>query len=82
MSKKFLIRGGNLLSGTIDVRGSKNAALPILAATILTSERCRIGNLPLVLDVYQFINILEKMGSSVQWTGKRSVDIVNSPDPL
>ena len=85
MSKKFLIRGGNLLSGTIDVRGSKNAALPILAATILTSERCRIGNLPLVLDVYQFINILEKMGSSVQWTGKRSVDIVNrdiDPDRL
>jgi len=77
MPDKFIIHGGKQLNGTIDVRGSKNAALPILAATILTKERCRINNLPLVLDVYRTIEILEGMGSSVRWVGKRSVDIEN-----
>ena len=66
-----------MLSGTIDVRGSKNAALPIIAASILTKERCRISNIPLVSDVYQMIDILSKMGASVVWAGERSVDITN-----
>ena len=77
MTNKFLIRGGKPLMGTIDVRGSKNAATPIIAATLLTSEKCRISNLPLVLDVYRMIEMMESMGSSITWTGKRTIEIEN-----
>ncbi|MFY9457312.1 MAG: UDP-N-acetylglucosamine 1-carboxyvinyltransferase [Candidatus Spechtbacterales bacterium] len=77
MPNKFIINGGNPLFGTINVLGSKNAALPILAATLLTHERCRISNLPLVLDVFEMLNILEQMGSNIQWISPRSIDIEN-----
>lgn len=77
MPNNFIIRGGNLLSGTVDVRGSKNAALPILVSTILTKDTCKIYNLPLVQDVYQILGILEKMGSEIKWVGKRSISVRN-----
>ncbi len=77
MSNKFIINGGNPLFGEIDVLGSKNAALPILSATLLTKERCRISNLPRVLDVFEMLNILEQMGSNVKWVAPRSIDIEN-----
>lgn len=77
MTNKFLIRGGKPLVGTIDVRGSKNAATPIIAATLLTSEKCRISNLPLVLDVYRMIEMMENIGSLITWTGKRTIEIEN-----
>jgi len=77
MKDAFVIKGGKSLFGTIDVRGSKNAALPIIAATILTKKKCKISNLPLVLDVYRMIEMLEQMGSNIRWTGKRSIEIEN-----
>lgn len=85
MSDKFLIKGGRALSGTIYVRGSKNAATPIIAATILTQKMCRISNLPLVLDVYRMLEMLEDMGSQVRWRSKRCVEIQNkdiNPDKI
>jgi UDP-N-acetylglucosamine 1-carboxyvinyltransferase len=71
----FQIQGGKKLSGSIDVRGSKNATTPILAATLLTSEPCVISNIPLIEDVFRMIEILAGMGASVQWLGERSVRI-------
>ncbi|EKE19162.1 MAG: hypothetical protein ACD_9C00115G0004 [uncultured bacterium] len=63
----FEIIGGKKLSGTIDVRGSKNATTPILAATVLTKGECVISNIPLIEDVYRMIEILESMDVSVTW---------------
>lgn len=77
MLNKFVIRGGSPLFGTIDVMGSKNAALPILAATLLTKEKCRIENLPRVLDVFHMLNVLTQMGSSIHWITQRSIYIEN-----
>lgn len=77
MVNSFVITGGKQLRGTVDVRGSKNAALPILAATILTKEICRISNLPLVLDVHRMLKMLEDMGSSIRWDGSHTVVIEN-----
>lgn len=71
----FEIQGGKKLSGTIDVRGSKNATTPILAATVLTKEDCVISNIPLIEDVYRMIEILESMDVKVSWEGERTVRI-------
>lgn len=77
MSARFLIEGGKPLVGLIHVRGSKNAALPILAATLLTNEHCRIKNLPLVNDVHAMLKILHDMGSKIAWIDKHSIEIEN-----
>ena len=63
------------MRGAIDVRGAKNAAFPILAATILTDEDCIVENLPLVEDVYRMLEILEGMGAKVEWLDERTVKI-------
>lgn len=71
----FEIKGGKKLSGTIDVRGSKNATTPILAATLLTKEVCTISNLPLIEDVFRMLEILQSLGAKVAWKGERTVEI-------
>ena len=75
MAEKFVIKNGNPPKGKIEVMGAKNAALPVLAATILTKEPCVIDNLPLIEDVFKMIKILEEMGAEVSWQGKRKVEI-------
>ena len=78
MAEKFIINGGKPLKGEIEVRGAKNAAFPILAATLLTRETCEIANLPLIEDVFRMIEIMKGMGSQIIWTGQRSIKINNS----
>jgi UDP-N-acetylglucosamine 1-carboxyvinyltransferase len=73
--EKFVINGGKKLQGEIEVMGAKNAALPILAATILTKEACTIGNVPLIEDVMKMINILKEMGAKIDWVEKRKIKI-------
>lgn len=73
--EKFVIRGGKHLEGEIDVKGAKNAAFPVLAATILTQEDCVIKNLPLIEDVKRFLELLESMKAKVEWIGERAVRI-------
>ena len=73
--EKFEIIGGTKLKGEIEVRGSKNATTPILAATLLTKKECVISNLPLIEDVFRMIEILESMGAQVKWLGERKISI-------
>jgi len=75
MADKFIIKGGKPLKGEIEVGGSKNAAFPILAATILTKEPCIIGNIPLIEDVFKMIDILKALGADVEWLGERKIKI-------
>jgi UDP-N-acetylglucosamine 1-carboxyvinyltransferase len=75
MADYFEIKGGKRLSGSIDVRGSKNATTPILAATLLTDKPCIISNIPLIEDVFRMLEILAGLGASVDWMGKRTVRI-------
>ncbi len=60
--KKILIRGSTKLKGEVSVQGSKNAVLPILAASILTEDNCIIENCPRLSDVFNTINILKYIG--------------------
>ncbi len=63
------IRGGVPLQGKVRVQGSKNAALPILAASILTKDTSWIRNCPRIADVYQMIRILKSLGCDVSRDG-------------
>ena len=63
---KFKINGGNPLTGEIYVAGNKNAALPILAATLLTDDGCMIENIPEIKDVISMMTLLENLGKSVE----------------
>lgn len=72
---RFVIRGGRPLDGDIVVGGMKNAATPILAATLLVPEPCVIGNVPRLSDVERMLDILRSLGSSVEWTGPNELTI-------
>jgi UDP-N-acetylglucosamine 1-carboxyvinyltransferase len=65
--QKFIIHGGKKLSGEIEVKGYKNAATPIIAASLLTTEECIIKNVPRIGDVFQMVEILESMGVNISW---------------
>lgn len=61
------IQGGVALQGKVRIQGSKNAALPILAATLLTGESSLIRNCPRIADVYAMCSLLKGIGCSVNW---------------
>src|SRR6201995_5115111 len=63
---KILIHGGRPLSGSIKVSGSKNSALPILAATLLTREPCTLHRVPDLSDTHYMLQILTHLGAEVE----------------
>jgi UDP-N-acetylglucosamine 1-carboxyvinyltransferase len=63
---KFIIQGNKSLSGSISVSGAKNAALPIIAASLLTDKTCRINNVPDILDIKIMLEIIQAMGARVE----------------
>jgi len=71
----FCVSGGRRLEGTVRPAGNKNAALPILAATLLAEGPCRIENVPRIRDVEIMLALLERLGARIEWTGANSVDI-------
>ncbi len=64
---QFLIQGGVPLKGTVSIGGSKNAALPILAATLLADSPCTIHNVPDISDVHAFLRILSNLGADISF---------------
>ena len=63
---KILVHGGRSLEGEVRIGGSKNSALPILAATLLTKERCVIDRVPDLSDIHYMLTILSQLGCSVE----------------
>ena len=61
------VQGGVALEGKVRIQGSKNAALPVLAATLLTKEASCIHNCPRIADVYKMVSLLQSLGCSVKW---------------
>ena len=70
---KFVIEGGYPLSGTVVPAGNKNAALPMLAASLLTEEEVVVGNVPRIRDVDAMLALLEDLGVSVSWRDEHEV---------
>ncbi len=63
--EKLLIKGGNKLSGTITCSGAKNAALPMIASTILSDEKVNLKNLPYLQDITTMFELLGSMGADI-----------------
>ena len=77
--QKLEIKGGRKISGTIVISGSKNATLPILAATILTNKKVIIKNIPIVHDVETMVTLLNTIGSSIKLNKReKKIEIINN----
>lgn len=72
---KLLVEGGRQLSGTVKISGAKNAALPILAGSILASEAVVIQNVPHLKDVSTMLSLLQMMGAEVTFDDQLLVEI-------
>ncbi len=70
---KYIIKGGNKLSGEIKIAGNKNSILPCLAATLLTDQKVIIKNVPSISDVEVMLSIMEGLGTKVE----RSLDTIS-----
>lgn len=83
----LVVRGGRRLSGRIAVDGNKNAALPLLAACVLTPEPCELRNVPQIRDVAVMIALLRSLGATVEGEGTSTLRVTcadvtsGTPDP-
>ncbi len=85
---RYIIEGGNRLSGEVEIQGAKNSVLPILAATVLCDGECEIHNCPNLSDVDTSIKILKHLGCECTMSGNiltvdsSNVKNYNIPDDL
>ena len=85
----FIVEGGHRLTGEISPRGAKNEALEVICATLLTSEKVVISNLPRILDVTNLINLLAELGVKVNYLDESTcefqaddidINYINTPE--
>ena len=72
---KFIVKNGGNLNGTIKTEGAKNSALPIISASLLTSEKCTLENIPLVSDISLMCEILYELGVNLSKISQNCVEI-------
>ncbi|MGD0205623.1 MAG: UDP-N-acetylglucosamine 1-carboxyvinyltransferase [Dehalococcoidia bacterium] len=65
-SERFIIEGGQMLQGTVEVSGSKNAAVAAMAASLLVPDECYLENIPAIGDVEFMAGVLESLGAEVE----------------
>ena len=75
--EQYVIKGGNPLKGEVEIGGAKNAALAILAASIMTDETVTIENLPNVRDINVLLQAIEGIGANIERVDDHTV-IINS----
>lgn len=80
---KIIIEGGKPLKGEVSISGSKNATLPILAATLLTDETCILRNVPKLLDTTTMIKLLKSLGKDIEWDKDKLIIMsAGRPNPV
>ncbi len=72
---KYIIKGAKPLKGEVTISGAKNAAVAIIPAAVLVEGTCRIENIPKISDVYLILDIIKRMGASVEFVDETTVDI-------
>ncbi len=72
---RYIVDGGVPLKGTVQAAASKNAVLPIMAATLLTDEPCVLTNVPQITDVIVMGNLLRRLGAEVEGLGDKTLRI-------
>src|SRR6188768_1084020 len=71
----LVVRGGRPLNGRVRVGGNKNAALPVIAACLLTEDECVLENVPRIRDVEVMADLLRQLGATVAWEGTSTLRI-------
>ncbi len=85
---RLVVEGGRRLCGAVEVEGNKNAALPLLAACLLTSEECVLENVPRIRDVESMCRLLQGLGAEVDGIGSATLRVscrdvrTADPDPV
>ncbi len=75
MPPRFVVQGGQPLTGSVRPAGNKNAALPAIAAALLADGPVTLGNMPRIRDVETMLALLVDLGATVEWTGPNAVTI-------
>ncbi|MBI1319538.1 MAG: UDP-N-acetylglucosamine 1-carboxyvinyltransferase [Candidatus Hydrogenedens sp.] len=80
---KMLVRGGKALKGTVHVHGAKNAALPLMAASLLAHEPVTLHNVPCLHDIFSMDKVLSSMGVGIDFTGRSmTLDCTGDIEPF
>ena len=74
-SVQFIVEGGHTLSGTVRPSGNKNAALPIVAAALLSEHPVTLQNVPRIRDVETLVELVRTVGARAEWTARNTLEI-------
>ena len=72
---RFLVEGGHRLDGTIRPSGNKNAALPIIAAALLTDQPVELDNIPRIADTETLVDLVRSLGTDIEWTARNTLRV-------
>jgi UDP-N-acetylglucosamine 1-carboxyvinyltransferase len=72
---QFIVEGGRSLTGTIEPAGNKNAALPIMAAALLTEHRVTLENIPRIRDTETMVQLIRSVGAFAEWSQHNTLEI-------
>jgi UDP-N-acetylglucosamine 1-carboxyvinyltransferase len=75
MPPQYIVEGGHTLSGSIRPSGNKNAALPIIAAALLTDQPVTLENVPRIRDVETLVELVLSLGATAEWTARNTLKI-------
>lgn len=71
----YVVEGGHRLAGEIEPSGNKNAALPIIAATLLTDAKVTLDNVPRIRDIEALVELIRSVGARASWTGPNTLEV-------
>ena len=72
---QYIVEGGHRLTGTIEPSGNKNAALPIIAASLLTELPVTLNNVPRIRDTETLVELIRSVGAAAEWRSGDRLDI-------
>lgn len=73
---QYIVEGGHRLQGEIEPSGNKNAALPIVAAALLTDQRVELHNVPRIRDIEALVELIQSVGAEANWLGRNTLEII------
>ncbi|MDQ3082239.1 MAG: UDP-N-acetylglucosamine 1-carboxyvinyltransferase, partial [Gemmatimonadota bacterium] len=72
---QYIVEGGRTLHGSIRPSGNKNAALPIVAAALISESTVYLDNVPHIRDIETLMELIRSVGASIEWSGANSLTI-------
>jgi UDP-N-acetylglucosamine 1-carboxyvinyltransferase len=72
---QYIVEGGHRLTGTIEPSGNKNAALPIIAASLLTQHKVTLNNVPRIRDTETLVELIRSVGAAAEWRSRNALEV-------